>query len=110
MNECEWMCLLNEEPVSGTICLTEATIDDEIVSEKRSTRVCPAPRPLPRLKQAHTYQTMYGGSILSYFSSLIRENLYRWEINVKPTVFRDFHPFPGVRKLAIISSRGGGGV
>lgn len=63
MNECEWMCLLNEEPVSGTICLTEATIDDEIVSEKRSTRVCPAPRPLPRLKQAHTYQTMYGGSI-----------------------------------------------
>lgn len=62
VDECEWMCLLNQQPVSGTICPTEATIDDEIVSKKRSTRVCPAPQHFPHLKQACAHQTMFGGS------------------------------------------------
>lgn len=85
MNECEWMCLLNEEPVSGTICLTEATIDDEIVSEKRSTCVCPAPRsPSPTSnKHAHMKPPM-----VAPFDPIsappIRHNQHRWEIYVKP--------------------------
>lgn len=62
VNECEWMCLLNQQPVSGTICLTEATIDDEIVSKKRPPRVCLAPQRLPHFKQACTHPTMFGGS------------------------------------------------
>lgn len=53
------MCLLNEEPVSGAICLTEATIDNEIVSKKKNLLLFALPLdPFPTLKK-HTHIKPY---------------------------------------------------
>lgn len=69
LHVCEWTCLclcvLNEEP-GGTICLTAATKDDEIVSEKRSACVCSAHPPPPRStfnKHAHLYENTHTSSL-----------------------------------------------
>lgn len=48
------MCVLNEE-AGSTICPTAATQDDEIVSERKSTCVCPAWPPAPPLTPVHTH-------------------------------------------------------
>lgn len=77
---CVYFCVhvLNEEQ-GGTICLTAATKDDEIVSERKSTCVCPAcPFAPPFSIHTHVLRNTHShtGSSLSPFSSLIGRGRY----------------------------------
>lgn len=63
------LCGLNEE-LGGTICLTVPTKDDEIVSKRKSTCVCPLWSPCSALHR-HPHKRTCAVVYIYFFDSLL---------------------------------------